>query len=112
MGALGTDTGGSIRQPACFCGIAGLKPTYGRVSRYGMVAFACSLEQIGPMAKRVEDLALLMNGIAGYDSMDSTSVNMPVPDYTLDLKKDLKGLKAGIPRNFSPKARTRRWTRP
>ncbi len=100
MGALGTDTGGSIRQPACFCGIAGLKPTYGRVSRYGMVAFACSLEQIGPMAKRVEDLALLMNGIAGYDSMDSTSVNMPVPDYTLDLKKDLKGLKAGIPKEF------------
>ncbi len=102
LGALGTDTGGSIRQPACFCGVAGLKPTYGRVSRYGMVAFACSLEQIGPIAKDVRDLALLMNGIAGYDPLDSTSVNLAVPDFCADLGKDLKGLRAGVPKEYFP----------
>ena len=100
FGALGTDTGGSIRQPAALCGVAGLKPTYGRVSRYGMVAFACSLEQIGPMAKNVEDLALLLNVISGVDPMDSTSVDVPVPDYTENLRKDIKGLRAGIPKEF------------
>ncbi len=94
--ALGSDTGGSIRLPASFCGIVGLKPTYGRVSRYGLIAFASSLDQIGPLTKSVEDAALLLNVISGHDSHDSTSLEVPVPDYTKTLKNDIKGLKIGV----------------
>ena len=97
---LGSDTGGSIRQPAGFCNVVGLKPTYGRVSRFGLVAFASSLDQIGPLTKDVTDTALVMNAIAGYDPRDSTSVPYPMPDYTLQLIPDLKGLRLGIPREY------------
>ena len=102
FGSLGSDTGGSIRQPAALCGIVGLKPTYGRVSRYGLIAFASSLDQIGPMTKDVEDCALMMNVIAGHDEKDSTSANVAVPDYTVEMKKSIKGLKIGIPKEFFP----------
>ena len=98
--ALGSDTGGSIRQPAGFCGVVGLKPTYGRVSRYGLVAFASSLDQIGPLAKDVTDAALVMNVISGHDKRDSTTVPLDVPDYTKALKPDLKGLRVGVPREY------------
>ncbi|OGQ08465.1 MAG: aspartyl/glutamyl-tRNA amidotransferase subunit A [Deltaproteobacteria bacterium RIFCSPLOWO2_12_FULL_40_28] len=98
--SLGTDTGGSIRQPASLCGNVGLKPTYGRVSRYGVIAFASSLDQMGPITKDVTDCALLMNAIAGYDSRDSTSINLPVPDYTQFLNQSIKGLRVGIPEEF------------
>ena len=98
--ATATDTGGSIRQPAAFCGISGLKPTYGRVSRYGMIAFASSLDQGGIMAASVEDIALVLNAMAGFDEMDSTSVNEPVPDYTKTLNNDLSGLKIGLPEEY------------
>jgi aspartyl-tRNA(Asn)/glutamyl-tRNA(Gln) amidotransferase subunit A len=101
LGALGSDTGGSIRQPASHCGVVGLKPTYGRVSRFGLVAFASSLDQIGPLAKSVTDCALLMNAICGYDSADSTSVPRDVPDYTAVLGGDLKGITVGIPEEYS-----------
>jgi len=100
VGALGSDTGGSIRQPAGFCSVVGLKPTYGRVSRYGLVAFASSLDQIGPLTQDVTDCALMMNAIAGHDQRDSTSVPEPVPDYTQCLKNDLKGMRLGIPREY------------
>jgi aspartyl-tRNA(Asn)/glutamyl-tRNA(Gln) amidotransferase subunit A len=98
--ALGSDTGGSIRQPAGFCSVVGLKPTYGRVSRYGLVAFASSLDQIGPLTKDVTDCALVMNAIAGFDDRDSTSVPEPVPDYTKCLNTDIKGLKLGVPKEY------------
>ncbi len=98
--ALGSDTGGSIRLPASFCGVVGLKPTYGCVSRYGLVAFASSLDQIGPITRDVTDCALVMNVIAGHDPRDSTSVNRPVPDYTRSLVPDLKGMRLGVPREY------------
>jgi aspartyl-tRNA(Asn)/glutamyl-tRNA(Gln) amidotransferase subunit A len=99
-GSLGSDTGGSIRQPAAFCGTVGLKPTYGRVSRYGLVAFASSLDQIGPFAKDVQDAALLLQAIAGHDPRDATSVEVPVPDYAAGLAGRVAGLRAGIPREY------------
>ena len=98
--ALGTDTGGSIRQPASFCGVVGLKPTYGLVSRYGVVAFASSLDQVGVFTKDVQDCAMLLNVIAGHDEMDSTSVDIGNKDYTQALQKDIKGLKIGVPKEF------------
>ena len=98
--ALGSDTGGSIRQPASFCGVVGLKPTYGRVSRYGLVAFASSLDQIGPITKDVRDAALLMNVIADHDPHDSTSVDAPVPDYLEAIEKPIDGTRLGIPREY------------
>lgn len=100
IAALGSDTGGSIRQPAAFCGCVGLKPSYGRVSRYGLVAFASSLDQIGPITKDVRDAAILMNIIAGHDKMDSTSPDIPVPDYTASLTGDIKGVKVGLPGEY------------
>ncbi|MBI2167237.1 MAG: Asp-tRNA(Asn)/Glu-tRNA(Gln) amidotransferase subunit GatA [Candidatus Omnitrophica bacterium] len=100
VAALGSDTGGSIRLPAAFCGVVGLKPTYGRVSRYGLVAFGSSFDQIGPITKTVEDSALLMNVIAGHDERDSTSADLPVPDYTKALGRGVKGLRIGLPREF------------
>lgn len=98
--ALGSDTGGSIRQPAALCGCVGLKPTYGRVSRYGLVAFASSLDQIGPITKDVRDAAILLNAIAGPDPFDSTTLDEPVPDYTATLEKGAKGLKVGLPKEY------------
>ena len=100
IAALGSDTGGSIRQPAACCGVVGLKPTYGRVSRYGLVAFASSLDQIGPITKDVTDTALLMNVISGHDVRDSTSADIPTPDFTQALKKDVKGMKIGLPKEY------------
>lgn len=98
--SIGTDTGGSIRQPAALCGITGLKPTYGRVSRYGMIAFASSLDQAGPLTKSVEDAAIILNAISGRDEMDSTSVDIEVPDFTKKLNGDIKGMKIGIPKEY------------
>jgi aspartyl-tRNA(Asn)/glutamyl-tRNA(Gln) amidotransferase subunit A len=98
--ATGTDTGGSIRQPAAHCGITGLKPTYGRVSRYGMIAYASSLDQGGPMARSAEDAAILLQAMAGFDNKDSTSVDLPAPDYQAALTRDLKGLTIGLPKEF------------
>ena len=102
IGALGTDTGGSIRQPAALCGVVGIKPTYGRVSRYGIIAFASSLDQVGPLAKDVEDAALLLKAVAGYDPSDSTSIPGEVPDYQRSLRDGVKGLKIGLPVEYFP----------
>ena len=98
--ATGTDTGGSIRQPASLCNLTGLKPTYGRISRYGMIAFASSLDQAGPLARSAEDAALLLNEMAGFDTLDSTSVEREVPDYTATLKDSIVGLKIGLPKEY------------
>jgi aspartyl-tRNA(Asn)/glutamyl-tRNA(Gln) amidotransferase subunit A len=98
--SLGSDTGGSIRQPAALCGVVGLKPTYGRVSRYGLVAFASSLDQIGPITKDVRDAALVLGVIAGHDPLDSTSAPVAVPDYTAALVPDLKGVRVGVPKEY------------
>ena len=100
IAALGSDTGGSIRQPAALCGCVGIKPTYGRVSRYGLVAFASSLDQIGPVTKTVEDAALLLNHLCGYDAHDSTSLNVEVPDFTAAIGRDIKGLRIGLPKEY------------
>jgi len=98
--SLGSDTGGSIRQPACLCGCVGIKPTYGRVTRYGLVAFASSLDQIGPLTRTVEDAALTLNVICGRDSMDATSADLPVPDFTASLTGDIRGLRIGLPKEY------------
>ncbi len=100
LASLGSDTGGSIRQPASLCGVVGMKPSYGRVSRYGLVAFASSLDQVGPLTKDVRDCALMMNVISGHDQRDSTSIDTPVPDYTAALKDGLKGVRIGIPPEY------------
>lgn len=100
LGGLGSDTGGSVRQPAAHCGVVGLKPTYGRVSRYGLVAFASSLDQVGPLAKDVEDAALLLEAIAGHDPADATSAERPVPRYTAALTGDVRGLRIGVPKEY------------
>jgi aspartyl-tRNA(Asn)/glutamyl-tRNA(Gln) amidotransferase subunit A len=100
LAALGSDTGGSVRQPAAYCGCVGLKPTYGRVSRYGLVAFASSLDQIGPITKTVSDSALLLNHLSGHDRRDSTSLEAPIPDFTSALGRDIKGLRIGLPKEY------------
>ncbi|MGZ4855255.1 MAG: Asp-tRNA(Asn)/Glu-tRNA(Gln) amidotransferase subunit GatA [Candidatus Angelobacter sp.] len=100
VATLGSDTGGSIRQPASFCGVVGLMPTYGRVSRYGLIAFASSLDHIGPLTKTVKDAAILLRVIAGRDPLDSTSADVPVPDYEADLAKPMRGLKIGVPKEY------------
>lgn len=100
LGATGTDTGGSIRQPASFCGIVGLKPTYGRCSRFGIVAFASSLDQAGPMARTVEDCALMLQAMAGFDPLDSTSADLPVPDWAGDARGEVRGLRIGVPKEY------------
>jgi aspartyl-tRNA(Asn)/glutamyl-tRNA(Gln) amidotransferase subunit A len=100
VATLGSDTGGSIRQPASFCGVVGLKPTYGRVSRYGLIAFASSLDHIGPLTKTVKDAATILRTIAGRDPMDSTSAELPVPDYVAELDKPVKGLKIGVAKEY------------
>lgn len=100
LAATGTDTGGSIRQPAAFCGIVGMKPTYGRCSRWGVVAFASSLDQAGPMARSVQDTAIMLRAMASYDPKDSTSVNLPVPNYEAAMTGDIKGMKIGIPKEY------------
>jgi len=98
--ALGSDTGGSIRQPAAFCGVVGMKPTYGRVSRYGLVSYASSLDQVGPLCRNVEDCSLLLNSICGYDELDTTSAKLPRPDFVKSLNRDVKGTRIGLPKEY------------
>ena len=98
--SLGTDTGGSVRQPASFCGVVGVLPTYGRVSRYGLIAFASSLDRVGPVTRTVEDAAILLGVIAGYDPLDATSADVPVPDYRKALEQPVKGLRVGVPAEY------------
>jgi aspartyl-tRNA(Asn)/glutamyl-tRNA(Gln) amidotransferase subunit A len=98
--AIGSDTGGSIRQPASFCGVVGMKPTYGRVSRYGLVSYASSLDQVGPLTRTVEDCALMLNALCGHDPLDTTSARVPRPDFTQSLRRDIKGMRIGIPREY------------
>src|SRR3982075_1363326 len=100
VAALGSDTGGSIRQPASFCGVVGMVPTYGRVSRYGLIAFASSLDHIGPLTKTVKDAAIVLRTMAGRDPMDSTSADVPVPDYVAELEKSVRGLKIGVAKEY------------
>src|SRR5271154_4899631 len=100
VATLGSDTGGSVRQPASFCGVVGLMPTYGRVSRYGLIAFASSLDRIGPITKTVKDAAMVLRTIAGRDPMDSTSAEVPVPDYVAELEKPVRGLKLGVAKEY------------
>src|SRR5438309_8915164 len=100
LGATGTDTGGSIRQPASFAGIVGIKPTYGRCSRWGIVAFASSLDQAGPFARTVRDTAILLRSMAGHDPKDTTSVDRPVPDYEAAIGKSVQGLRIGVPKEY------------
>src|SRR5215813_7140322 len=100
VAALGSDTGGSIRQPAAFCGVVGLMPTYGRVSRYGLIAFASSLDHIGPLTKTVKDAAIILRYIAGRDPQDSTSADVPVPDYEQEIEQPVKGLRVGVPKEY------------
>src|SRR5947209_2912163 len=100
VATLGSDTGGSIRQPASFCGVVGLMPTYGRVSRYGLIAFASSLDHIGPLTKTVKDAAIVLGVIAGRDPMDSTSADVPVPDYLAEIEKPIRGMKLGVPKEY------------
>src|SRR6185437_14893193 len=100
VAALGTDTGGSIRQPASFCGVVGLLPTYGRVSRYGLIAFASSLDRVGPITNTVRDAAIMLGVIAGHDPMDATSSDLPVPDYAKALDQPVAGLRVGIPSEY------------
>jgi len=102
VAALGSDTGGSIRQPAAFCGVVGLMPTYGRVSRYGLIAFGSSLDHIGPLTKSAKDAAIILRHIAGRDPMDSTSADLPVPDYEAEIGKSVRGLRIGVPREYFP----------
>lgn len=110
--SLGTDTGGSIRQPASYCGLVGLKPSYGRVSRYGVIAFASSLDQVGPFAKSVRDAAIMLRAIGGHDPDDSTSHEAPMPDYVQRLNTEMKGKRIGVPKEFSQKVCTSRCRRP
>src|SRR5437868_10366307 len=100
VAALGSDTGGSIRQPAAFCGVVGLTPTYGRVSRYGLIAFASSLDHIGPLTRSAKDAAIVLRHIAGRDPLDSTSANLPVPDYEAELNKPIAKLRLGVPKEY------------
>src|SRR3954454_15861675 len=102
VAALGSDTGGSIRQPAAFCGVVGMMPTYGRVSRYGLIAFGSSLDHIGPLTKSAKDAAIILRHIAGRDPMDSTSADLPVPDYEAEIGKSVRGLRIGVPREYFP----------
>src|SRR5262252_8228579 len=102
VASLGSDTGGSIRQPAAFCGVVGLKPTYGRVSRYGLIAFASSLDHVGPFGKTVKDVALILQSMAGRDPMDSTSADLPVPDYFSAVGQPVTGLRVGVPSEYFP----------
>src|SRR5436305_2782228 len=102
VAALGSDTGGSIRQPAAFCGVVGLMPTYGRVSRYGLIAFGSSLDHVGPLAKSAKDAAIILRHIAGRDAMDTTSADLPVPDYEQEIGKPVRGLRIGVPKEYFP----------